>query len=251
MLSGTTYGGSKEEFPETDWSSIDASANPGSAERIERLNRLLFSYMRPVYTYIRLSWKKNIEDSKDLAQEFFAHLLRGDLLGKYVRERGRFRTFLQAALRNFLLGHRRDERRLKRGGGVAAIPIGGEMFPAEELLPAEGTVNPEEAFDREWGRTLMDRSIEEVRQELAREGKGVYFVILETYDLQREDLGRPTYQQMADTLGLTLCDVRNRLAYARARLRSRIEERVREYVSSPRELSEELRDLSRVLQAGR
>jgi RNA polymerase sigma-70 factor (ECF subfamily) len=236
----TTLGGPIEAFPETLWTSILSAPEP---VRQERLLKLLERTWRPVYRFIRVAWKKNIEESKDLAQEFFAHLLQTDFLGKYRREQGRFRTFLIASLKNFLAGRRRDEGRLKRGGGQAVLSMN---LPETDVLPPDpSSSTPEEHFDREWARGVMAECLAETRRALAEEGRELYFKIFETYDLADDSAPRPTYKEMAETLGITVHDVRNHLAYARGRLRKLTVERLRETVASAEDLQAEIDELSR------
>ena len=59
-------------------------------------------YWRPVYKFVRTEGRSSIKDAKDLTQEFFGYLLEGDVLPKYDRTKGRFRSFLKGVLRNFL-----------------------------------------------------------------------------------------------------------------------------------------------------
>ena len=112
----TKMGGSGHAFPQTNWSSILSIPDPASPERRERLNRLLQQYWRPVYKFVRASWGKSNEDSKDLAQAFFMHVLETDLVSRYDKEKGRFRHFLKGSLRNFLNKEYRSAKAIKRGG---------------------------------------------------------------------------------------------------------------------------------------
>src|SRR5262249_10894727 len=110
----TTLGGSRENFPDTVWSSVLADpADPGAQAARERF---FAQYWRPVYKFIRTAGRASIEDAKDLTQEFFSYFLEGGLLGKYREEKGRFRSFLKGVLRRFLSEARRDGAAQKRGG---------------------------------------------------------------------------------------------------------------------------------------
>src|SRR5687767_13720288 len=92
----TTLGGDRESFPETVWSSLLGTSGPLTPAREAALNQLVTLYWRPVYKYVRTAGGASIEDAKDLTQEFFGYLLEGDVLTKYDRDKGRFRTFLKA-----------------------------------------------------------------------------------------------------------------------------------------------------------
>ncbi len=63
-------------------------------------------------------------------QGFFAQLFRHDSLGRVVKERGKFRSFLPASLNLFLSDANDRDRAAKRGGGAPAIAL--DAFDAEE-----------------------------------------------------------------------------------------------------------------------
>src|SRR5687768_13477436 len=103
-------------FPSTRWSQLIGSKS-SSPDYRKGLERILLEYWKPVYVFVRRAWGKSNEDAKDLTQSFFAEIIEKDLLAKYAPHRGRFRTFLKAALKNFLADEHRTAGRQKRGGG--------------------------------------------------------------------------------------------------------------------------------------
>ncbi|HLF94746.1 MAG TPA: sigma-70 family RNA polymerase sigma factor, partial [Planctomycetota bacterium] len=107
----------ESRFPATAWSLLSRLRDPRDPRVQEYLNRMIETYWRPVYKYVRIAWKRSNEDAKDLTQAFFVHLLEGDLLAKADPERGNFRKLLMAALRNFLSNEARADKAEKRGGG--------------------------------------------------------------------------------------------------------------------------------------
>jgi RNA polymerase sigma-70 factor (ECF subfamily) len=244
----TWIGGSAEAFPETLWSSILSNPDLESEDRRRGLQKLCGRYWKPVYNFIRLSWKCSIEDAKDLTQEFFGHLLESNLVGRYKPGNGRFRSYLKGAVTIFLAEAHRTARRQKRGGGQVILPL--EIDPEDSihkhLYPDD--VTPDEVFDREWARALMADCVAELESRLRSDGKDVYFEVYKCYDLRGDDGPRPTYSEVAETLKLKVHDVRNFLAYARARLRDLLAGRIREYVSSGEELAQEINELSRLYQ---
>lgn len=237
----TSIGGVREAFPETLWSSILSDPDRGSEQRRARLQQLLGLYWRPVYRYVRVCWKCSIEDAKDLTQEFFAHILEGDLVARYQPSQGRFRSFLKASLKFFLAETYRDRQRLKRGGGRIIVPLAVDG-DEKENMPAGDSASPEELYDREWADGIMADCLSRLRASLRAEGKEAYFQVYHTYDLSADEK-KPTYQEIAGTLGLSVSDVRNYLFQVRARLKDLIVERIRAYVTTREELVEELGDL--------
>ena len=63
----------------------------------------------------------SIEDAQDLTQDFFVMVLDGHLLGRADPHRGRFRSLLLKALKDFLNDARDKKRARKRGGDVQFI----------------------------------------------------------------------------------------------------------------------------------
>lgn len=236
----TTLGGSREGFPETAWSSLLGAPGPG-VDRDAALNELATLYWRPVYKFIRTAGGATIEDAKDLTQEFFGHLIEGGVLAKYDRAKGRFRTFLKAVLRNFLSAERRDATRQKRGGGRVILPLD---VAALETPDAGGRSTPEEAFDRQWVAEVLAESLAELRRQLAAEGRPVSCRVYEAYTAGGPDPGAsPTYASLGRELGLSEQQVKDHLAYARARLEKIVRDRVARRVASPAEVSLELKEL--------
>ncbi len=228
----TTLGGSREQFPDTVWSSV--LAEPGALEARDRFFAL---YWRPVYKFIRTAGRASIEDAKDLTQEFFRYFLEGGLLGKYREEKGRFRSFLKGVLRRFLSESRRDGAAQKRGGGKTIVSL--DVSEIETAAP-EGT--PDDAFDRQWARDVLSESLADLRKALAAEGKGDCLRVYEAYELSPTPEGS-SYGGLGRSMGLSEHQVKNHLDTARERLEQIVRARLARGVSSPRELADEMNDL--------
>src|SRR5689334_14565530 len=85
------------EFRTTHWSVVLA-AGSGADSAQAALEKLCHAYWYPIYGFIR--WCGHDEhQAKDLTQEFFARFLASDSLQSVGPERGKFRTFLLAALK--------------------------------------------------------------------------------------------------------------------------------------------------------
>src|SRR4029077_8519893 len=137
-------GGSR--FPATAWSLLSRLRDPKDPRVQAYLNRMIETYWRPIYKYVRLAWKRSNEDAKDLTQAFFIHLLEGDLLARADPERGNFRKLLLASLRNFLANEARAGHAQKRGGGRVIVSLDAETEEGGLPDPAD----PQEAFEGQW-----------------------------------------------------------------------------------------------------
>ena len=236
----TTLGGSRENFPETVWSSV--LAEPGSPGHPEARERFFALYWRPVYKFIRTAGRASIEDAKDLTQEFFGYFLEGNLLSKYREEKGRFRSFLKGVLRRFLSEARRDGAAQKRGGGKPVLSLDVAELETERFLAEKGAMTPEQIFDRQWARDVLLDSLADLRRALHAEGKGECLRVYEAYELSPAQT-QLSYGDLGRGLGLTEHQVKNHLDSARERLEQIVRERLARGVSSPRELADEMNDL--------
>src|SRR2546422_7781192 len=109
-------------FPPTRWSVVlDATHrhSPASAAALETLCR---AYWYPLYAFVRRCGQSP-HDAQDLTQEFFCRLLEKHWLDSADREKGRLRTFLIVALKNFMSKEWRRAAAQRRGGGEENAPF--------------------------------------------------------------------------------------------------------------------------------
>lgn len=224
-------------FPSTRWSMIVRAKDHASPARREALEELCRHYWKPIYQCVRMARRTEREQTEDLTQEFFAEILTLNLVDRYSPDRGSFRKYVKGALHRFLLKERRDQMRLKRGGGRRFFSLEDDAIQGLERRAGVPDQDPEAAFDAEWTKTVLDRSVDRLRSELAGAGKGKYFEAFERFQLCD---AKPTYAEVADRLQVKESDVSNYLMYCRTRLRDVVREEIREYVACESEVAEEL-----------
>ena len=110
-------------FATTRWSMVLAAGDGDSSRSQRALAELCAQYWYPLYAYARRLGNDS-EASRDLTQAFFAKLLEKQDLRAADPQRGRFRTFLLTAMKNFLGGQWRKGQALKRGGGIEIDDLG-------------------------------------------------------------------------------------------------------------------------------
>src|SRR5688500_8538763 len=152
-------GSERANFPTTQWSIVlNAGASSESAVQAA-LATLCRQYWYPLYGFVRRQGRAHHE-AEDCTQEFFARLLANGGMATARPERGRFRTFLLTALRNFLAKEWHRARARKRGGGTATLSIdirnAQNRYEHEPLAPA---LSPEHAFDRTWALGMIERAV--------------------------------------------------------------------------------------------
>ncbi|MBI4244950.1 MAG: sigma-70 family RNA polymerase sigma factor [Planctomycetes bacterium] len=236
----TQIGGSGDYFPTTMWGDIIKLKDKNSADYKEKMNYLISIYWKPVYKCIRIYWNKSNEDAKDLTQEFFSRFMQKDLLQSVLPEKGKFRTYLRHLLKNFLLDEKKKWSADKRGGESKFVSL--NKLEEETVMNPE-TQSPDDFFDREWAKCVLERSVEMLKKKLSESGKEVYFKIFETYDLNTSSDSNLSYKELGDNCGLKEHDVKNYLSYARQLLRKIIKKEISTYVSDPDSVEEELRTL--------
>jgi len=244
----TSIGGSRRDFPSTCWTLLRKAGQAGP----ETLERLIYLYWKPAYYYLRAAGRKGVEDAKDLTQDFFTRLIERKDWERLSPERGSFRGFLKRALKNFLIDASRREQ--------ARQPSSKFLFKFDECRDEPVAPTPDDAFDKEWVRTVLRDSIRDLEAQLKKDGTANVFEVFRLYCLPEGARGDPgessrfmmgleggntTYAEVAKKLGLRESDVRKRLARSRSILREIVLDRVREYSGDDRDVREEF---ERILQ---
>ena len=217
----TELGGGGREFPRTTAGLRDGLRDPDPAARQAVMDSLASRYWKPVYHFLRLTYGKQNEEAKDLAQAFFLWLLERDVLLKFDPARSSFRTFLKGVLRNFAGNEHQALQRLKRGGTVKHVPLDAALLDA-----AGAESDPDKAFDRVWMRELVSRAVARVKSRYEASRRLLPFLVFEAYDLAPGD--PPTYAALAKKLGVKDSDVRNQLSEVRGRVRDEVLQELRD-----------------------
>jgi RNA polymerase sigma-70 factor (ECF subfamily) len=161
---------SGEEFRTTRWTQV-SQAKADSPEGRRALAELCSAYYEPVAAFLRYDLR-DAEAARELAHDFFAHLLAGGAIARAEPARGRFRSYLLGAVKHFLSHHREAWRRLKRGGGVENISLNETEAYS---VPDVGVLSPDAAFDRQWALTVVAHALEALRHECVVEGRADFF----------------------------------------------------------------------------
>lgn len=238
MVRDSDPGPHERRFPSTLWNEIQSVQAGGEVTRDAALNTLLEAYWRPVYACVRYGWNRDPEEAKDLTQALFAELLEREFWRAIDPAKGRFRSFLKAAIKNFMLVEERDRTRLKRGGGRTRIPL--DQMEKFGGPPASG-LTPDQILDREWTRTVVFRAVEESAAELTGLGKAKHLEVLRKYYVESSGGAPPSYGEIAERSGMSEDDVRYYLHEVRLKLRARVMEAIRRYVVDESDLQDELR----------
>jgi RNA polymerase sigma-70 factor (ECF subfamily) len=222
-----------------------AAGRPDSPEAQEALAKLCADYWYPVYAFIRRCGHA-AEQAKDLTQEFFVLLIQKQYLQIADRERGRFRTFLLAYVQHFLSHERQKQQALKRGGQYKFVSLDEAL--AEERYRAEpmDEMSPDRLFDQRWALSLLERSLEQLKQEYVQAHIAAQFEALQVF-LSGAKEAPAGYAELGARLGLTAGAARQAAFRMRCRFGELLRLGVAQTVASPQELEVELKHLRAVL----
>jgi RNA polymerase sigma factor (sigma-70 family) len=241
--------GQSDFFPSTHWTAVLAAgrsqAEPEIAEAA--LAELCQTYWAPLYSFVR-SRGYTVHDAQDLTQSFFAYLLEHKIYARVERQKGKFRAFLLASLKNFL-AHAADRKRtLERGGGQEFLPLHEEQVKeAESLFQTHSTASSEDRlFDRSWAEALIAAGLERLSADYKRESKEKLFNELRIFVAGGAD-PLPTYAELANRLGIAQSTLRSHVTRLRARYREALRAEVRRTVNTETQVEQELHELLHLL----
>lgn len=242
-------------FPPTRQSAVVMVGSDDPAQRARSFDVLVRAYWKPVYKHVRIRWTRTPDEAQDLTQGFFARAFEKQYFSGYEPGRARFRTYLKTCLDRYVMEAARTEGRQKRGGDAVRVSL--DFDVAEEELERFGVPAADGVasyFDREWQRSLLSATVDALADACERGGKQVYFQVFRRYVLEREmpsvgstasrrTADSPSYQAVAEQLGISVSDVTNYLAWARREFRRLALERLRELTATDDEYRAEAREL--------
>jgi len=246
----TTAENSPARFTTTRWSVVLSCADGRATTQTARdaLSQLYQIYWRPIFAFVCRNGYA-VPDAQDLTQDFFVMLLEGHLLERADPNRGRFRSLLLKALRDFLNDARDKQQARKRGGDLHFIPWDEWMaeFPSQFSISARDAESwpPEKIFDVRWAATVVERSLSRLSEECEQRGRRRIFDVLSScLAAEREDV---SYADFARTLGVPETSVKRLVHQLRKRYRTILREEVADTIENPDDLEDELRYLCAAL----
>ncbi|MFZ2280182.1 MAG: sigma-70 family RNA polymerase sigma factor [Prosthecobacter sp.] len=231
------------EFHTTRWSLVLAAQQGGDDTQMHRaMSALCQDYWYPLYAFVRRRGHAP-HDAQDLTQAFFLSLLETHAAADPAR--GKFRSYLLGALKNFLANDWHRGQTQKRGGGQRLVEW--DALDAEAryaLEPAEQS-DAETLYDRRWAMELLARAVEKLRAEFAAKGEA------ETFEVLKGTLSGagPDREQIAQQLGMSEGALKVAIHRLRQSYREVLRAEIAETVDSPEEVDAEMRHLVAVLRS--
>lgn len=231
-------------FSTTQWTQVLAARTESPAARAA-LSDLCAAYYAPVHAYITRT-THDLGEARDLTHSFFERLLAGSMLGGLRPDRGRFRSYLLGAVKNFLANTRDHRHAAKRGTQHVHVPVdaGTETSPGLEPIDPH-SLPPDAWFDRQWALTVVNRALNALAAEHAEAGKTEHFTALKPWLTgDRPDLSQA---ETAATLGVTEGALKVALHRLRHRFRAEVKMQIAATLDHPGDAEDELHSLLRAL----
>ncbi len=230
-------------FATTHWSVVLAAAGQQTPEGDIALERLCRTYWYPLYAYVRREGYSP-DDAQDLTQGFFAQLLARHSLAHVAPEKGRFRSFLLAAMRHFLSVERERARAIKRGGNAQILSLDAQEAETRYRLEPVDRLDAEKIYEHRWAMTLLEQAVVRLREESAAAGKTELFERLRGFVAGDREV---TCGAAAVELGMSESAVKSAVHRLRERYRELVREEIAHTVANPMEIDSEIRHLKALL----
>jgi len=227
-------------FATTHWTVVLAAGRRYTPQSDGALEELCRTYWFPLYAYVRRRGHAK-EDAEDLVQAFFARFLEKNYLAGLSAERGRFRAFLLASLKHFLINEWKKSQRLKRGGGEQLLSLDWETADTKFQVASTSEPSPDKAFDREWALALLAKVIERLQAECEADGKAKLFAQLKIFLTAGKSETAQT--EVAQALGMEEGSVRVVIHRLRKRYRVLLRDEIAQTLADDSQVDAEMRAL--------
>ena len=224
-------------------------AGKGGADESAQRALSIFSetYWAPLYTFVRRRGYPPA-DAQDIVQGFFERFFKQNALSRADQEKGRLRTFLLAALQNYMMDEHGRASALKRGGGQQVVSLDQKTAEAEAALSASIHLDDVRSFDLAWASSIVKRSWEQLQKNLTAEGKGQWLSELKPF-VDGAGAAPPNQQEVAARLGVPIATLRTWLSRLRHRYREILRAEIASTVSNSASVDQELHYLHQILTA--
>jgi RNA polymerase sigma-70 factor (ECF subfamily) len=238
-------------FPTTRWTLVgraggaDAAAGPGA------LAELVRAYAPALRAHLLQVVNGDVHRADDLLQGFLADkVLEQRLIDHADSARGRFRTFLLAALDRYVVDvHRHDSAR-KRSPGTRAVDVNGHS----DVLPAPRTVTPAEAFDLAWANEVVGEVVAAMRAECEQAKRPDLWAVFELRYLNpaTDGVEPESHESIARRLNLTSAERASNMSVTVKRMFTRLFHAVvSRYAADKAEVKAETAELWRIFASTR
>lgn len=172
--------GGNRDFATTQWHVVRSAGDEDASVSRSALQELCQQYWYPLYAYVRRQGHDS-NVAADITQAFFTDLLEREDIKRVDPELGKFRSFLLASIKHFMINQWKKQMALKRGGGQPLLSI--DFVDAAQRYhhqPADAQ-SPDVLFERQWAITLLDKVQNRLEKEFEHKGKKHVFSTLKVF----------------------------------------------------------------------
>ncbi len=237
-------------FPPTIWTDITTWQQASVQARKSILDRFYKRYKLPLICFLKAK-KYQADEIEDIFHDFILEHIEGRLFIHADPQKGRFRNLLLASLKNFIISRKRAdyaEKRRPEGGFFYIDNEITEGLHLKDLL--KGGQTPEEIYEKAWLLALLNNVLDRLRQEFYIKGQQAHYILFERRIIHPIMHGtlKPSVQEVASELGLSPSEASNCIVTAKRAYQRHLRDEINEYVSTDKEVAEEINDLFHFLQ---
>lgn len=233
-------------FHTTQWTQIlSATTDP------EIHTQLILRYWSPIYSFLR-SRGLSSDEAIETTQNFVCDRLIQPVLFKHANPlKGKFRTFIIRALKNYMHDQYRKENPRNKPNQISLNIVNIDQLDAAE---PDHKQSPEKAFDQEWARTIFNQSLKRLEKSCAKQNQQVHwqaFILAHPEVFSPGISKRPTNDQIAQKIGARdATHVSMLLNTIRRKYRKLLEETVAQTLNSadPTSVNSEIKILQSLLE---
>ncbi len=227
-------------FSTTQWTLVVAAGDSQHPDSAKALADLCQGYWYPLYAHLRRRGYPR-EEAEDLVQGYFAQLLDKRYIKAADRDRGRFRSFLLASLKNFAANEWDRKTAQKRGGGVTTLSLDFETAEGRYHIEPPDERTPEQAYDRGWAVTQLEQVLVRLQEETEASGKAARFESLKGFLTGHDQDVR--YKEIAEELDMSEGAVKVAVHRLRQRFGQVLRDEVARTLNDPTDVDDEIRHL--------
>jgi len=243
--------GGKGYFQTTHWTGIIAARTMHEDRRREVFQELCVKYWKPVYAYLR---RKGCDAAKaeDLTQGFFHDIvLEKQLVQQAQQSKGRFRSFLLTALNRYVINEHKYQQAAKRRPKEGLVPL--DAFDPSTLVASSSRHSPEQAFNYTWASDLLREVYAEVKEACLASGKEIHWQVFDRKILSPILHGSPSpkMKELSQELNIEKEESAfNMLNTVKRIFRAKLNNHLRQLVSSDADIDEEFQELMNIFSQG-
>lgn len=233
-------------FTTTHWTAIFQAAKEQNGAPREHFGLLVQKYWEPLYHYARQRGLQ-AEDAEDATQGFMQEMLEGELLQRADPARGRFRTFLLHAWKQYLIDRHRFETREKRGGKAMELTFVESAIPDREgIIDGQMLISDAEFFTQ-WADQVVENAMQRLEEEYQESDRHQVFQTLRVH--LTSELTGALYQRLGESLGVTPAAAKVAMHRLKHRFGATLRDVVAETIDDLNTLEEEIAFLASAVAA--